>query len=47
MTQYELLSVHLSGGNVENCESLLEWSVFIQNLKLEIPIYKARLVNVH
>jgi hypothetical protein len=47
MAQYELLSVHLSGGNEENYENLLGWPVFIQNLKLEIPIYKARLLNTH
>jgi len=43
IAQYELLFVHLFGGNEENCESLLGWPVFIQNLKLEIPSYKVRL----
>ena len=43
IAQYELLFVHLFGGNEENCESLYGWPVFIQNLKLEIRSYKARL----
>ena len=27
MAQYEILYVHLSGGDKENCENLLGWSV--------------------
>jgi hypothetical protein len=33
VAQYEVLSVHLSGQNEENCENLLGWPVFMSKIK--------------